>query len=364
MIVMPSTWAFTSRRRFTLLKVFSASAIASFETAHDDASAAAAVAFHTLYSPASGNSRSAQGWPSCSHRPSRRVRVKVQVRHFPVRPGSGSVSFYRAKGFRQTTLQAWAFGRLAGGAIEGHDASAARDQIHQALECRLNGIEVFVNVGMIEFDRSENDGVGKVVQEFRTLVEEGGVVLVAFEDEVLALAEMKARSEIFSNAADQERGIAVQRDERSRRASTLSSSCRAFRRRPILLSRARNSSCSNCGSEQNGMRWSRMCSSSALPREMALPTTTKSGFGSRFFASNGWATGMPRSREKIRHRRIGGGVGTGDAVSALLEHSGQRGHGGAADADQVDVFCIDSYYENQSTTKGTKVLEGNHWRHC
>ena len=121
-----------------------------------------------------------------------RVRIKVQVRDLPVRPGSGSVSFHRAKGFRQTALQAWAFGGLPDGAIEGNDASAARDQVHQALECRLDGIEVFVDVGMIEFDRGENDGVRKVVQELRSLVEEGGVVLVAFEDEVLALAQTES----------------------------------------------------------------------------------------------------------------------------------------------------------------------------
>ena len=55
---------------------------------------------------------------------------------------------------------------------------------------------------MIELDRGENDGVGKVVEKFRSLVEEGGVVLVAFKDEVLTLAEMKARSEIFGDASD------------------------------------------------------------------------------------------------------------------------------------------------------------------
>ena len=55
---------------------------------------------------------------------------------------------------------------------------------------------------MVELDRGENDGVGKVVQEFWSLVEEGRVLLVTFKDEVLALAEMKARSEIFGDASD------------------------------------------------------------------------------------------------------------------------------------------------------------------
>ena len=38
--------------------------MASFDTPQDEARAAAAVAFQTLYSPASGNSKSAQGLAS------------------------------------------------------------------------------------------------------------------------------------------------------------------------------------------------------------------------------------------------------------------------------------------------------------
>src|ERR1700716_2934461 len=63
MMVIPLTCARTSRRRFTLLKVFNAEAISSLGTPQADARAAAAVAFNTLYSPASGNSKSAHGSP-------------------------------------------------------------------------------------------------------------------------------------------------------------------------------------------------------------------------------------------------------------------------------------------------------------
>ena len=87
--------------------------------------------------------------------------------------------------------------------VEGDDASAAWDQIHQALERGFYRIEIFVDVGVIEFDRGENDRVGKVVKELRSLVEESGVVFVAFEDEVLACSKLKAGAEIFGDAADQ-----------------------------------------------------------------------------------------------------------------------------------------------------------------
>jgi hypothetical protein len=48
-------------------------------------------------------------------------------------------------------------------------------------------------------------------------------------------------------------------------------------------------------------------------------------------------------------------------VSALLEHPGERRHGCAADADEMNVFGVaHSFAKNQFTTKDTKVHEGNH----
>ncbi len=41
------------------------------------------------------------------------------------------------------------------------------------------------------------------------------------------------------------------------------------------------------------MRWSSTYSSSTLPREIALPTITRSGRGSRFFSAYGSITGIP-----------------------------------------------------------------------
>src|SRR5438034_5695556 len=64
MMVMPFTSARTSRRRLTLLKLLSAFAICSFAIPYAAAMTAAAVAFHTLYSPARENSKSPQGLAS------------------------------------------------------------------------------------------------------------------------------------------------------------------------------------------------------------------------------------------------------------------------------------------------------------
>src|ERR1035438_8102089 len=97
MMVMPFTCALTSKRRFTLLKVFSAAAISSFEMPYAAARAAAEVAFHTLYSPARGNSRSAQARPLCNT--DHDVRPASSFR-FVIRQCERSAAPYRSEDHR------------------------------------------------------------------------------------------------------------------------------------------------------------------------------------------------------------------------------------------------------------------------
>src|SRR5947209_18882878 len=97
MIVMPLTSARTSRRRFTLMNVFSAVVILSFEMLQPTAKAAAAVAFKTLYSPPRENSKSAQCSPSCST--DQLVRAGSS-RRFVIRQVEFCVAPYRSTGQR------------------------------------------------------------------------------------------------------------------------------------------------------------------------------------------------------------------------------------------------------------------------
>ncbi len=60
---------------------------------------------------------------------------------------------------------------------------------------------------MVELDGGEDDRVGKVMQELRSLVEESGVVLVAFKNEVFSLTEMKAGAKVFGDSSDQKRWL-------------------------------------------------------------------------------------------------------------------------------------------------------------
>ena len=60
------------------------------------------------------------------------------------------------------------------------------------------------------------------------------------------------------------------------------------------------------------MRSFRTCSSSTLPREMALPTTTTSGRGTRFLAANGCERGIP---SLYRNSDIGGYAAASEPVT-------------------------------------------------
>ena len=60
---------------------------------------------------------------------------------------------------------------------------------------------------MVELYVGQDGGVGKVVEELGALVEEGGVVLVAFEDEGAGVGvDAEAGAEVFGYASDQEGG--------------------------------------------------------------------------------------------------------------------------------------------------------------
>jgi hypothetical protein len=92
--------------------------------------------------------------------------------------------------------------------VAGDQQAARRQPVHQAPEGALHVREVPVDVGVVELDVREHRGNGPVVQELRPLVEEGGVVLVALDDDPAAVSQPVVALEVLQDAADHEGGVA------------------------------------------------------------------------------------------------------------------------------------------------------------
>jgi hypothetical protein len=83
---------------------------------------------------------------------------------------------------------------------EGH--AVARDDVEQASERKLDLGERRIDVGMVELDIVHHHAFGKVVEELRSFVEEGRIVLIAFEYGERRVREERAAAEVARDAAD------------------------------------------------------------------------------------------------------------------------------------------------------------------
>ena len=209
--------------------------------------------------------------------------------------------------------------------------------IDQRAKRRLHVIEVAVDVGVIEFYRGDDRGVGAVMQKLRSLVEKRGVVFVALDDEVAAVAEAIVRTEIFRDAADHHRGIAARRVEH----------VRDHRGRGGLAMRSRHHQHALVLKEE-------------MPQRLGHREVRDRGFqqrlGFRIVARDDVADhdqirrGLQVLRAeagfdfdlRLLQQRCGWlvelAIGTGDAISARGEHPRERRHRGATYADQMHVL--------------------------
>src|SRR4029077_17973191 len=87
------------------------------------------------------------------------------------------------------------------------NTAAPRDQGHQSAKLQGDRRQVGKDVRMVKFERREDELVGMVVEEFRRLVEEGGVIFVSFDNEFVPSAEaVAAVAKIGDDPANQKVG--------------------------------------------------------------------------------------------------------------------------------------------------------------
>ena len=176
------------------------------------------------------------------------------------------------------------------------------------------------------------------MQKFRSLVEECGVVLVAFDDELGAVSQLEILIEIEGNAADDHariasRGLEHPGHERSggRFPVRAGDDNRVFPFDEELVNRL-------------GHRCVRQVH---LQRRFSFRIRARSGIADdhqigpkrlQMLARIPFENRDAETLEVCRHRRIDVLIRTANLVPALLEHAGERGHRCAGNSDQVHAF--------------------------
>ena len=80
--------------------------------------------------------------------------------------------------------------------------SIFRDDVEEAAEAGFNFVEVFKDIGVVEFQVVDNNEFGEVVQELGAFIKEGRVVFVALENHMLGGVEGAALAQVFGNTAN------------------------------------------------------------------------------------------------------------------------------------------------------------------
>ena len=180
--------------------------------------------------------------------------------------------------------------------------------------------------------------VGQVLQELGRLVEEGAVVLVAFDDEVAAAADAVARSavtEVERDAADEHRRIdaAVRQQPAGQR------------RRRGLAVRAGEDDRARAPQEVIADRFrQRAVADLPLEHRLELRVAARDGIADDHqvdvvgdvLGGVAGGDGNALTGEKVAHRRIDVLVGAAHVVPAPLQQRRQRRHRRAADADEMN----------------------------
>src|SRR6201999_3924984 len=100
--------------------------------------------------------------------------VRTRGKVFDVgNPPGGSVAKAVALDLAQGASHAFVDVRVT---IPADQHAASWNQVYQAFEGGLHFVKVAIDVGMVELDRGKDQGVGEIVQKFRPLIEERGVV--------------------------------------------------------------------------------------------------------------------------------------------------------------------------------------------
>ena len=248
-----------------------------------------------------------------------------------------------------------------GAVAAGDDEARLRDQRDEAgISLEQRG-RARIEIGVVVLDRSQDQGLGPVVQELGAAVEVGGVVLVSLDDETRTAAEAETRAEVDRHAADEKARIspALRPDRGGHRTGRCLAVRAGHHQRPAI------------GEEEPRQRLGHRQPREPQPlgfdrlRVVAADgVTDDDDIGCRVEVARRVALPGPDPGrfEQVAHRRIKRPVRTGHEVALRLQQTGEGCHSGTADGDQVDAQRTRSQrgrrggLERRSTPKGGRSI--------
>src|SRR5262245_11991490 len=249
-------------------------------------------------------------------------------------------------GAERLDARAGGVGEAAGAGTVGADdqQTAARHQIREPAESQHDGVEVRIDVRVVELDVVDHRDVRQVLEELRRLVEEGAVVFVAFDHEVTALADTIARTalaQISCDAADQHARIdaaVCEQPPGQRRRGGLAvgpgHDDRARAPQEVLANRLGQRTVPDFPIqhllELRVAARDRVADHDQI--EIAGDVLRLVPDQSRYALGG----------EKVAHRWIDVLIRTADLKALALQHRGERGHRRAADTDHMDHWTAAS----------------------
>ncbi len=220
--------------------------------------------------------------------------------------------------------------------------AARRKAVRQAPEGALHVREVPVDVGVVELDAREHRGSRSVVQELRSLVEEGGVVLVALDDDRTPVSQPVVALEVLQNAADHEGGLApggLQDPGEEGRGGGLAVGARHHQALPVAHHKAVDGLGHGAERQAQALEFDRLrvqAGDGVSHHHEIRPMAEV--LGPEAVHDPDAAAG-----EKIAHGRVDLLIGARDLAAQVLEHAGQGPHGRTAHGHQVHPAHIVRY---------------------
>ncbi len=217
--------------------------------------------------------------------------------------------------------------------------AASRNEVHEPGEGQPDGVEVRVDIGVVELDVVHDGDIGEILQELGCLVEEGAVVFVPLDDELAAAAHAVTALEVLRDPADEHAGIGSAVREQPARQRR--------RRRFPMCPGDDDGACAPEKVIAHGFR-QRAVADLAVQHLLELGVPARDGVADDdqvdvrgdVFCRVPAQRDNPLRLQEVTHRRVDVLVGAPDVVPTALEEGGQGAHRGAADANEVNACHV------------------------